>query len=182
MVPGRQRLPVRDAGVVPGRIRRRPGHAGGGGDIAQRRAPEIDAVWFVPNDPLAGDVHLPGAQPGSSTGIWPAPRPRSRRTEQPLRQAGLPPGRVQPVLRAGSWKSLMRIEAGQLDRAAGLVDELGRLRRAARLRRVGDGRRRATGHGERTDRTGRRPRSTPPRCRHTSRRITAFVDAGAQSK
>ena len=83
---------------------------------------EIDALWFLPTDPMTW-VHITWLVPTACAAIWSAPRP-----SWPRRRAG-PNSSASPRARSASptpasWKLRLRMEAGQLDRAAALAADL----------------------------------------------------------
>ncbi len=99
---------------------------------------QIDAVWFQPNDPVAtAHIHLAWTRlvRGDLTGAEAELAQAARRAEQ----LGFPQGPYSLAYTrfAEIW---LRIEAGQLDRAAVLAADLTRAGRAARLRPMAAGR------------------------------------------
>ena len=94
-------------------------------DLAAADQHEIDAVWFLPNDPIASAhiyLALIGLVRGDLTGAEAELAQAARRAEQ----LGFPQGPYS-LAYARFVESWLRIEAGQLDRAAVLAADLSEL-------------------------------------------------------
>ena len=125
-------------------------------DLATADLNRIDAVWFVPSEPITtAHVHLGWTRlvRGDLAGAEAELAQAARRADE----LGFPQG---PLMHAYTrfFESWICIETGQLDRAAVAAADMSRSGRAARFRPLAAGGGHPAGHRQRPGRTRRRPR------------------------